>query len=66
MSTSTPLIVLKRLIGNDPTQFNTLQQFLLPYADILALAWLAIWGFTCLVLIVRLVREYQKQRTDKP
>ena len=57
-----PIIALKMLVGNQPTHLNALQMWLSPYADEISILWHTIWILTALVLLARVVREYQRHR----
>lgn len=61
MGTSTPIIALKMLAGNEPTHLNAMQLLLAPYVRDISIAWFAIWCLVALVLLVRLIREYRTQ-----
>jgi len=52
MSTSSTLIVLQGLAGNEPTHLNTLQIFLLPHLDVMTALWVAAWWATASVLLI--------------
>lgn len=62
MDTSLPIIALKQLAGNEPTHLYPLQEAMLPYVDLIAHAWIALWVLTALVLTVQLAREYRSYR----
>lgn len=62
MNTDAPLIILKDLIGNEPTQLYPLQEMLVPHLHTLITGWFSIWCMTALILLVQLAREYIEHR----
>jgi len=65
MDTEQQFIVLKGLEGNAPTHLSAVQQFLVPYMDVLTLFWIAVWGMTAIFLLVQLFREYEAHRRKR-
>jgi hypothetical protein len=51
-----PIIVVRRLEGNDPTSLNALQEFLVPHLGVISLAWWGVWfltlGYLCYVYLI--------------
>jgi len=62
MESTTTLIVLKELYGNEPTSLGTLQLLVAPHVEILSLLWLAVWCATLAFLVRYAYREYKAQK----
>ena len=61
---TTTFIILKELAGNPPPRLNAIQEFLVPYTELLVQFWVAVWVVTILTLLWVLWYEYKKQRGE--
>lgn len=62
MNSSSTLIVLQGLAGNEPTQLNALQIFLVPHLEILTALWVATWWTTASVLVIIYFNRYRDRK----
>lgn len=57
-----PVIALKSLAGNEPTQLVPMQVFLLEHFDLIVMIWKALWIYVVILLCIKLGREYIAHR----
>ncbi len=63
-STTTPLIILKELAGNQPASLNAVQVMFADHADTLTIFWFFMWCVTVIILIAYTVREYKRASSN--
>lgn len=62
MTSTSTLLVLKELAGNEPTSLNMMQRLLEPHLDILILFWFSVWCATLVFVIRHALNEYRAQK----
>ncbi len=62
-ATTTNLIVLKQLAGNDPVTLYPIQIMMEPHVDLIIAAWTALWFTTLTIVLYKLFREWRKRHS---
>lgn len=60
--TTSNLLILKGLEGNEPVHLDALQTFLAPHVQLLHYFWVTLWWATLVYVIVFVFRQYRLHR----